>query len=68
MSLQTLSLTIRPAGRLGWVLFVNGTPYAHGLLAFCILTAETVRREFARHGWAANSAANWTLIPRQTGQ
>lgn len=30
MSLQTLSLTIRPAGRLGWVLTVNGTPYAHG--------------------------------------
>lgn len=53
MSLQTLSLTIRPAGRLGWVLLVNGTPYAHGMQAYCIRTAETVRRDFTRHGWAA---------------
>lgn len=30
MSQQTLSLTIRPAGRLGWVLTVNGMSYAHG--------------------------------------
>ena len=53
MSLQTLSLTIRPACRLGWVLSINGTPYAHGTQAYCIRTADTVRRDFARHGWAA---------------
>lgn len=53
MSLQTLALTIRPAGRLGWVLTVNGTPYAHGMQAYCLRVAQTVRRDFAAHGWAA---------------
>ena len=53
MSLKTLSLTIRPAGRLGWVLFVNGTPYAHGTQAYCIRAADSVRRAFNLRGWAA---------------
>lgn len=50
---KTLSLTIRPAGRLGWVLSINGTPYAHGMQAYCIRAAQVVRRDFAVHGWAA---------------
>jgi hypothetical protein len=53
MSIQTLSLTIRPAGRLGWVLTINGTAYAHGTQAYCIRAADTVRRAFSLHGWAA---------------
>lgn len=53
MSLQTLSLTIRPAGRLGWVLTVNGTPYAHGSQAYCIRVADQARQAFNAGGWAA---------------
>mgnify|MGYP001432826789 CR=1 FL=1 len=50
---KTLSLTIRPAGRLGWILLVNGEPYAHGMQAYCIGVAQVVRRDFSLHGWAA---------------
>jgi len=53
MSQKTLSLTIRPAGRLGWVLTVNGTPYAHGTQAYCIRMAEQARLAFAAGCWAA---------------
>lgn len=53
MSLQNLSLSIRPVGRLGWVLTVNGTPYAHGTQAYCILMANQARLAFDAGGWAA---------------
>jgi hypothetical protein len=53
MSQKTLSLTIRLAGRLGWVLTVNGTAYAHGTQAYCIRLADQARRAFDVGGWAA---------------
>ena len=53
MSQKILSLTIRQCGRLGWVLNVNGTPYAFGSQSYCIRTAGSARREFDAHGWAA---------------
>jgi len=53
MTTKPLNLTIRPAGRLGWCLRLNGEPYACGQQAYCIRLADTVRQEFNRHGWAA---------------
>ena len=53
MRQKALNLSIRPAGRLGWCLTINGVPYARGMQAYCIRVADTVRRDFNRHGWAA---------------
>ena len=53
MSTKPLDLRIRPAGRLGWCLTLNGVPYAHGMQAYCIRVADSVRHAFSRDGWAA---------------
>lgn len=52
MTPKPLHLTIRPAGRLGWCLRVNGEPYACGTQAYCIRLAESIRQDFNRQGRA----------------
>ena len=53
MSRETLNLTIRQHGPFRWVLSINGTPYALGMQAYCVMVARDVRLAFNRYGWAA---------------